>query len=200
MRVQTAGAAKPGRGGRALIDFKKNWQYLLLCLPSMIGYVFFHFVPLAGIIMPFTKYTYRDGIFGSKWVWFKNFTTLFRSPVFGRLIRNTVLYSVSFTIIGHAMAIFTALMLYELAGKRLKKLYQTSMMIPNFMSWGHRGLCHLRHTASLLRLYPSAARCDESALLRLLYRSHMVAVDPDADQYVEGHERLSDLLRLPDGR
>lgn len=135
MSVQTAGAAKPGRGGRALIDFKKNWQYLLLCLPSMIGYVFFHFVPLAGIIMPFTKYTYRDGIFGSKWVWFKNFTTLFRSPVFGRLIRNTVLYSVSFTIIGHAMAIFTVLMLYELAGKRLKKLYQTSMMIPNFMSW-----------------------------------------------------------------
>lgn len=55
MSVQTAGAAKPGRGSRALIDFKKNWQYLLLCLPSMIGYVFFHFVPLAGIIMPFTK-------------------------------------------------------------------------------------------------------------------------------------------------
>ena len=135
MSVQTAGAAKPGRGSRALIDFKKNWQYLLLCLPSMIGYVFFHFVPLAGIIMPFTKYTYRDGIFGSKWVWFKNFTTLFHSPVFGRLIRNTVLYSVAFTIIGHAMAIFTALMLYELAGKRIKKLYQTSMMIPNFMSW-----------------------------------------------------------------
>ena len=68
MSVQTAGAAKPGRGGRALIDFKKNWQYLLLCLPSMIGYVFFRFVPLAGIIMLFTKYTYRDGIFGSKWV------------------------------------------------------------------------------------------------------------------------------------
>ena len=51
--------------GRALVNFRKNWQYLLLCAPSVIGYIFFHFVPLAGIIMPFTKYTYRDGIFGS---------------------------------------------------------------------------------------------------------------------------------------
>ena len=33
------------------------------------------------------------------------------------------------------IAIFTALMLYEVGGKKLKKLYQTSMMIPNFLSW-----------------------------------------------------------------
>lgn len=121
--------------GRALVNFRKNWQYLLLCAPSVIGYIFFHFVPLAGIIMPFAKYTYRDGIFGSKWVGLKNFTTLFRSPAFGKLIRNTVSYSTSFIIIGHVIAIFTALMLYELSGKKLKKLYQTSMMIPNFLSW-----------------------------------------------------------------
>lgn len=121
--------------GRALVNFRKNWQYLLLCAPSVIGYIFFHFVPLAGIIMPFTKYTYRDGIFGSKWVGLKNFTTLFRSPAFGKLIRNTVFYSTSFIIIGHVIAIFTALMLYELSSKKLKKLYQTSMMIPNFLSW-----------------------------------------------------------------
>lgn len=121
--------------GRALVNFRKNWQYLLLCAPSVIGYIFFHFVPLAGIIMPFAKYTYRDGIFGSKWVSMKNFTTLFRSPAFGKLIRNTVSYSTSFIIIGHVIAIFTALMLYELSGKKLKKLYQTSMMIPNFLSW-----------------------------------------------------------------
>lgn len=121
--------------GRALVNFRKNWQYLLLCAPSVIGYIFFHFVPLAGIIMPFTKYTCRDGIFGSKWVGLKNFTTLFRSPAFGKLIRNTVSYSTSFIIIGHVIAIFTALMLYELSGKKLKKLYQTSMMIPNFLSW-----------------------------------------------------------------
>ena len=60
---------------------------------------------------------------------------LFKSPAFGRLIRNTVSYSTSFIIIGHVIAIFTALMLYELSGKKLKKLYQTSMMIPNFLSW-----------------------------------------------------------------
>ena len=65
----------------------------------------------------------------------ENFTTLFRSPAFGKLIRNTVSYSTSFIIIGHVIAIFTALMLYELSGKKLKKLYQTSMMIPNFLSW-----------------------------------------------------------------
>ena len=106
--------------GRALIDFRKNWQYLLLCLPSVIGYIFFHFVPLAGIIMPFTQYNYRDGIFGSKWVGLKNFTVLFKSPAFGRLICNTVSYSTSFIIIGHVIAIFTALMLYELSGKKLK--------------------------------------------------------------------------------
>ena len=68
----------------------------------------------------FTQYNYRDGIFGSKWVGLKNFTVLFKSPAFGRLIRNTVSYSTSFIIIGHVIAIFTALMLYELSGKKLK--------------------------------------------------------------------------------
>ena len=135
MTVQTAGVRKPSRGRRALINFQKNWQYLLLCLPSVIGYICFHFVPLAGMLMPFTDYTYRDGIFGSRWIGFQNFTTLFRSPAFGKLIRNTVAYSTSFIIIGHVIAIFTALMLYEVGGKKLKKLYQTSMMIPNFLSW-----------------------------------------------------------------
>lgn len=135
MEAQTAAKTKKRNKGRALMELRKNWQYLLLCAPSLIGYLLFHFIPLAGIIMPFTQYTYRDGIFGSKWVWFKNFTALFRSPVFGRLIRNTVFYSVTFTIVGHAMAIFIALMLYELTGKRLKKIYQTSMMIPSFLSW-----------------------------------------------------------------
>ena len=167
--------------GRALVNFRKNWQYLLLCAPSVIGYIFFHFVPLAGIIMPFTKYTYRDGIFGSKWVGLKNFTTLFRSPAFGKLIRNTVSYSTSFIIIGHVIAIFTALMLYELSGKKLKKLYQTSMMIPNFLSWVIVGVCDLRHPPSLFWLPAPDPRRYGPALLRCVYGPHLVAPDPDAD-------------------
>lgn len=151
-------AAVKGAAGKkkrsVLVDLKKNWQYLLLCMPTLIGHVFFHFIPMAGIIMPFTKYTYRDGIFGSKWVGFKNFTTLFKMPNFGYLIRNTVMYSVIFTIVGHAIAIFLAVMLYEISSKRAKKIYQTAMMIPNFLTWvmvGYVTYAILHPTLGMLR-------------------------------------------------
>lgn len=114
--------------------FRKNWQLLALCLPSIIATLLFHYVPIAGIILPFKQYRYADGIFGSKWIGLKNFTVFFRTPDMWRLVRNTVGYSLWFLFIGTIMNVFVALLLYELPGKKTKKLYQTAIMIPNFIS------------------------------------------------------------------
>jgi putative aldouronate transport system permease protein len=119
---------------RAVRTFRKNSQLLLLCIPSLVFTLLFHYIPIFGIILPFKQYRYVDGIFGSKWVGLKNFRVFFNTPDLARLVRNTVGYSLWFMIIGTVMNVLVALMLYELAGKKLKKLYQTAIMIPNFLS------------------------------------------------------------------
>ena len=129
------GALKRRRGLRgAAVTFRKNAQFLMLCLPSIIFTLLFHYIPIFGIILPFKQYRYVDGIFGSKWVGLKNFRAFLRTPDMVRLVRNTVGYSLWFMFIGIVMNIFIALLLYEISSKRLKKVYQTSIMIPNFLS------------------------------------------------------------------
>ncbi len=46
---------------------------LLMCLPAIVFFFLFNYVPLPGIYVAFVKYNYRDGIFGSKFVGLQNF-------------------------------------------------------------------------------------------------------------------------------
>ena len=67
------------------ITFKKNWQLLLLCIPGLIIYILFDYVPMFGVVMAFKKYRYNLGIFGSEWCGFDNFRYLFDSVVLWRI-------------------------------------------------------------------------------------------------------------------
>lgn len=114
---------------------KKNWQLLVLCVPSLVGYLLFNYVPMFGIVMAFKDYKYNLGIFGSKWCGFKNFNYLTKSPDLWRITRNTVGYSVLFLIVSIVVEIVVALLLYEISNKKALKFYQTCMQLPRFMSW-----------------------------------------------------------------
>lgn len=121
------------RKGR-FYDFKQNLPLTLLALPSIILIFIFNYIPLYGLILPFKEFNVVQGIIKSPWCGLKNFTFLVKSKSILLAIKNTVLYNIVFIVVGTAVAIIVALLLYEL-GKKSVKTYQTMLLIPYFMSW-----------------------------------------------------------------
>jgi len=106
----------------------------LMCIPAMVFFFMFSYMPLPGIYVAFINYSYSKGIFGSKFVGLDNFKFLFTSGKIAMLTRNTILYNVAFIILGNLLAIFMAILLNELRSKYFKKVSQTMMFLPYFIS------------------------------------------------------------------
>lgn len=121
-------------GAKIRKDFKKNWPIYLIVLPVIIYYIIFNYVPMAGILMAFEKYSIRNGIFGSKWVWLKNFVDFFNSMYCWRIIKNTFVLSFLDLIVCFPTPIIFALMLNELKNMRYKRVVQTITYMPFFIS------------------------------------------------------------------
>ena len=113
---------------------KRSRTLLLMCLPAVLFFFAFNYMPLPGIWVAFVKYNYRDGIFGSKFVGMQNFEFLAQSGKLLSLTKNTVLYNLAFIILGNFLAVFVAILLNELRSKWFKKVSQTIMFLPYFIS------------------------------------------------------------------
>lgn len=107
---------------------------LLMCIPAIIFFLVFNYAPLPGIWIAFTNFNYRDGIFGSPFVGFRNFEFLIKSGQLWLLTRNTVLYNLAFIVLGNVLAITFAIMLNEVRLKYFKKISQSIMFLPYFIS------------------------------------------------------------------
>ena len=70
-----------------------------------------------GISIAFKKLNFREGIWGSPWVGFKNFKFLFASADAWIITRNTILYNVAFFIVGNALAITIAILINEIQSR-----------------------------------------------------------------------------------
>ena len=112
----------------------RNWELYLFMLPTIIYIGIFHYVPLYGIQIAFQNYNPALGFSNSPWVGFMHFTKFFRSYYFDRLIRNTFLLSAYSLIFGFPVPILLALMLNEIRSAKYKKLVQTVMYAPHFIS------------------------------------------------------------------
>lgn len=115
-------------------NVKKSRTLLLMCLPAVIFFIAFSYAPLPGIYVAFVRYNYRDGIFGSQFVGLDNFEFLIQSGKLMQLTKNTILYNLAFIFLGNAVAIFLAILLNEMQSKWFKKVSQTLMFLPYFIS------------------------------------------------------------------
>lgn len=109
--------------------------YLLMLLPAVIYFTVFNYIPMAGIVIAFKRFDYQAGIFGSPWVGLDNFKFLFISGTIYKVLRNTVLYNLAFMIINNVFAITVAIMISEITNKYFKKITQSVMFLPYFISW-----------------------------------------------------------------
>lgn len=113
---------------------KNNKALLLMCLPAIIYFIIFSYCPMPGAYIAFTDFNYKSGIFGSKFVGFDNFKFLIESGSLWLLTRNTILYNLAFIILGNGLQIFVAILLNEVKNKLFKKVAQTIMFLPYFIS------------------------------------------------------------------
>ena len=116
-------------------EFKENGELSLLLIPGIIYFLIFAYTPMVGIIVAFKDYRNNLGIFGSKWVGLQNFKFFFTSQDAWRLARNTMGYGLLFIILGIVCSVTLAILLYEVKRKSALKFYQTTMILPHFLSW-----------------------------------------------------------------
>lgn len=112
----------------------QNGTLLLMCLPAILFFLAFAYAPLPGTYIAFTKFNYAKGIFGSPFVGWQNFQFLFSSGQLTVLLRNTVLYNVAFILLGNFLQMAFAILLNEVRSKPFKKLTQSMMFLPYFIS------------------------------------------------------------------
>lgn len=118
--------------------FKKLYKYrvyLLMLAPAVIYTLVFAYYPMTGIVMAFKKYNYVGGIWGSPWNGFENFKFFFKSGQAGIVTRNTVLYNIAFILVGTFTQVAVAVLLTEIHGKKFRKVSQSMMFLPYFISW-----------------------------------------------------------------
>ena len=116
---------------------KKFWNsrvLILMCLPAIIYFIMFSYAPLPGIYVAFVDYNYRLGIFGSKFVGLKNFEFVANSGKLWMLTKNTILFNFAFIILDNLLAVVVAILLKEIQSKIFRKVSQTMMFLPYFIS------------------------------------------------------------------
>ena len=116
---------------KKVIDSK---TLLLMCLPAIVFFIVFSYCPLPGVYIAFTNYNFKGGIFGSPFVGLKNFEFLAKSGQLWMLTKNTILYNLVFIVVGNMLQITVAILLNEVRCKWFKKVSQTIMFLPYFIS------------------------------------------------------------------
>ncbi|MNO28475.1 putative multiple-sugar transport system permease YteP [compost metagenome] len=114
--------------------WRNKWLYLML-LPGVLYFIIFKYFPMYGLIISFQDYKPYDGIRGSEWVGLEHFRRLFTEPDFMIILKNTVILFALNLFIFFPVPIILALMLNELRGHFFKRLFQTFVYLPHFMSW-----------------------------------------------------------------
>lgn len=122
----------------ALKEFKgyiKYWDLCLMLLPVIAYFIIFKYIPMGGIVIAFKDFKLGLGISGSEWVGLANFVDAFRTRLFIRSVRNTLVISLLKLCVGFPAPIILALLLNEVRHNAYKRVVQTISYLPHFLSW-----------------------------------------------------------------
>jgi putative aldouronate transport system permease protein len=117
--------------GKAVL--KNRWLYLLL-LPGVVFFIVFKYIPIFGLRIAFMDYNQYDPG-ASTWVGFDQFIRLFSKRSFQPVLANTLYISILKLICGFPIPVVLALMMNEIRGLLFKKISQTLLYLPHFISW-----------------------------------------------------------------
>ncbi|WP_405169606.1 ABC transporter permease [Paenibacillus sp. FSL H3-0286] len=116
-------------------NLRKYKALYLISLPGIIFFIVFKYLPLAGSIMAFQNYNIFKGFTGSPWVGLDQFRRMFTYPEFLRILENTILIGLYDMVFAFPVPIIFALLLNEVRKAFYKRILQTVVYLPHFLSW-----------------------------------------------------------------
>lgn len=120
---------------KKLKKFYDQRQLHWMVLPGVAFMIVFNYIPIYGIIIAFKNYTIVDTMSSAPWVGLDNFKIIMEDSFFWEAVRNTLAISLMKLLLGFAIPIILAIMIFEMQDGRLKKVIQTVSYIPHFFSW-----------------------------------------------------------------
>ena len=113
---------------------KEYWPLYLMMLPALLYLLINNYIPMAGMVIAFKKLNFAKGIWASPWAGLDNFKFLFASKDAWIITRNTLLYNVAFILVNMVIGIAIAILITEVRNTKLKKIYQSAILLPFLMS------------------------------------------------------------------
>ncbi|SFE53031.1 putative aldouronate transport system permease protein [Paenibacillus catalpae] len=123
------------RTNRIVQNLKRDYLLYALLLLPMAYIAIFKYAPIYGVLMAFQDYNIFQGISGSEWVGLDVFQFIFQQDSFYRALKNTLILNLLDLAAGFPAPIILAILLNELRFTRFKKLTQTVLYLPHFLSW-----------------------------------------------------------------
>jgi len=114
---------------------RKEWPLHVMLIPGLIITAIFSYGPIYGLIMAFQNFSPAFGFWGSPWVGLDNFRWLFAEAQFQRVLYNTFFISLMKIFLGVIVPVLFALLLNEIRLSSVKRIFQTIIYVPNFISW-----------------------------------------------------------------
>ncbi|SDA71996.1 putative aldouronate transport system permease protein [Butyrivibrio sp. INlla18] len=117
---------------------KKVWNYkwiYVMLVPVITYYILFKYIPMYGITIAFKDYNVFKGITASPWCGFEVFQKIFKSKNFWNAIRNTLVLNFATLFVSFPLTIIVSLMLNEVRNKHFKRITQSVLYLPHFISW-----------------------------------------------------------------
>ncbi len=118
-----------------LYEFKKNKALFAMLIPATAIIIIFAYLPMSGLVLAFKNYCFDLGVFGSEWNGIENFRYLFSSGTGLLITKNTILYNLVNLITSQILAIVIAIFVSEINKKLFKKVSQSLIFLPYFISW-----------------------------------------------------------------
>jgi len=132
-QLRAAAAIQNSLPMRMKIALRKHWQlYLMLLVPAAFV-VIFHYMIYPNLRMAFMNFRPVAG-WNSDWVGIGTFAKVFEDADFYRALRNTFFFNILDIILQFPAPIILALMLNELRLRRFKRISQTILYMPHFLS------------------------------------------------------------------
>lgn len=115
--------------------FKKYSFFYLLAAPGIVYFILFHYAPMWGLLLSFQEFSPYLGFWKSPWVGFDHYVRFFSNRSFTQLLSNTLMLSFYNLIFYFPFTIFLALLLNEVRWSIYRRVSQTVLYLPHFVSW-----------------------------------------------------------------
>ncbi len=120
---------------KAFVSIARDWQLYIMLIPPVLFYLIFCYKPMLGVMMAFQKFNPVKGMWGSTFIGIKNFEDVMRLSDFMPALVNTLWLNLLGLVAGFPVPIVLAIMLNELKAVGYKKVSQTLLYLPHFLSW-----------------------------------------------------------------